>query len=144
MLNISDLTPPTITTLTASAPGNTVNYNGAGAQIVKSTIYSNLVFSGTGDKSITMSNDSTLTTGNLSIAPTGTARASVTGLNLAVNSLTLGGFGKNLGTWGSTSSAAGFQDDTFFAPTTGYLNVATDTAYRRPSISPRRCRATQQ
>jgi hypothetical protein len=127
VLNISDLTPPTITTLTVTVPGNTVNYNGAGAQTVRSMTYSNLVFSGTGDKSITMANGSTLTTGNLSIAPTGTARASITGPNLAVNSLTLGGFGKNLGTWGSTGSVAVFKDDTFFAPTAGYLNVATDT-----------------
>ena len=127
VLNISDLTPPTITTLTVSVPGNTVNYNGAGAQTVKAMIYSNLVFSGSGDKSITLPNGSTLTTGNLSIAPTGTARASITGPNLSVNSLALGGFGKNMGTWGSSSSAAGFTDDTFFAPTAGYLNVATDT-----------------
>ncbi len=127
VLNISDLTPPTITTLTVSVAGNTVNYNGAGAQTVRSMVYSNLVFSGSGDKSITMANGSTLTTGNLSIAPTGTARASITGPNLSVNSLTLGGFGKVNGTWGSTSSVASFTDDTFFAPTTGYLNVATDT-----------------
>jgi hypothetical protein len=127
VLNISDLTPPTITTFTVSVPGNTVNYNGAGAQTVKSMVYSNLVFSGSGDKSITMASGSTLTTGNLSIAPTGTARASITGPNLSVNSLTLGGFGKMNGTWGSTSSVAVFTNDTFFAPTTGYLNVATDT-----------------
>ena len=127
VLNISDLTPPTITTLTVTVPGNTVKYNGAGAQTVRSMTYNNLVFSGSGDKSITMASGSTLTTGNLSIAPTGTARASITGPNLSVNSLTLGGFGKNLGTWGSTSSVAVFKDDTFFAPTAGYLNVATDT-----------------
>jgi len=127
VLNISDLTPPTITTLTVTVPGNTVNYNGAGAQTVRSMIYSNLVFSGSGDKSITMANGSTLTMGNLSIAPTGTSRASITGPNLVVNSLTLGGFGKNSGPWGSTGSVAVFKDDTFFAPTAGYLNVATDT-----------------
>ena len=127
VLNITDLTPPTITTLTVTVAGNTVNYSGAGAQTVKSMTYSNLVFSGSGDKSITMASGSTLTTGNLSIAPTGTARASVTGPNLSVNSLTLGGFGKNMGTWGSTSSVATFKDDTFFAPTAGYLNVLTDT-----------------
>ena len=127
VLNISDLTPPNITTLTVTAAGNTVNYNGAGDQVVKPQTYSNLIFSGSGDKSITMADDSTLTTGNLSIAPTGTARASITGANLGVNSLTLGALGTINGTWGSTSSAATFTNDTFFAPTTGYLNVATDT-----------------
>ena len=126
VLNISDLTPPNITTLTVTEPGNTVNYNGIGDQTVKSQTYSNLVFSGSGDKSITMPNGSTLTTGNLSIAPTGTARASITGPNLSVNSLSLAGFGKINGTWGSASSVAANQNDTFFAPTTGYLNVATD------------------
>ena len=126
-LNISDLTPPSITTLTVTTPGNTVNYNGAGAQTVKPIVYSNLIFSGSGAKSITLPNGSTLTNGNLSIAPTGTATASITGPNLVVNSLTLGGFGKTSGTWGSTSSVATNKDNTFFAATTGYLNVTTDT-----------------
>ena len=127
VLNISDLTPPNISTLNVTAPGNTVNYSGAGDQTVKPITYSNLVFSGSGNKSITLPNGSTLANRNLSIAPTGTAKASITGPNLGVNSLSLGGFGKINGTWGSFSSAATFQDDTFFAPTTGYLNVATDT-----------------
>ncbi len=127
MLNISDLTPPNITTLTVTAPGNTVNYSGAGDQTVKSITYYNLIFSGSGNKSISMATGSTLANGNLSIAPTGTAKASITGQNLSVNSLTLGGFGKVNGTWGSSSSVAANQNDTFFAPTTGYLNVATDT-----------------
>jgi hypothetical protein len=127
VLNISDLTPPNITTLTVSVPGNTVNYNGAGDQTVKPIAYSNLVFSGSGEKSITMPNGSTLTNGNLSIAPTGTAKANITGPNLVVNSLTLAGFGKTSGTWGSTSSVAANTDDNFFALTTGYLNVTTDT-----------------
>ncbi len=127
VLNISDLTPPTITTLTLTAPGNTVNYSGNGDQTVKPQTYSNLIFSGSGDKSITMADDSTLATGNLSIAPTGTARAAITGANLGVNSLTLGVLGTINGTWGSSTSAATLTNDTFFAPTTGYLNVATDT-----------------
>ena len=127
VLNISDLTPPTITTLTVTTPGNTVNYSGAGDQTVKPQTYSTLIFSGSGDKFITMPDDSPLATGNLTIAPTGTARASITGANLGVNSLTLGGLGTMNGTWGSSTSAAAFPNDTFFAPTTGYLNVATDT-----------------
>jgi hypothetical protein len=127
VLNISDLTPPNITTLTVTAPGNTVNYNGAGDQTVTAMTYYNLIFSGSGNKSISLPNGSTLTTGNLSIAPTGTAKASITGPNLVVNSLTLGGLGKVNGTWGSTSSVATFTDDNFFALTAGYLNVATDT-----------------
>jgi hypothetical protein len=125
LLNISDLTPPSFATLTVTTPGNTVEYSGQGDQTVKSTTYSNLVFSGSGNKSISMSSGSTLATGNLSI--TETAKASITGQNLAVNSLSLGGFGKINGTWGSSSSAATNKDDTFFAATIGYLNVATDS-----------------
>src|SRR5215213_993044 len=127
LLSISDLTPPTITTLTVSAAGSTVNYSGAGAQTVKPITYSNLIFSGSGIKSITMSSGSTLANGNLNITSGGNVTASVTGTNLVVNSLSLGGFGKNSGTWGSTGSAAGNKDDNFFALKTGYLNITTDT-----------------
>ena len=127
VLKISDLLPPNITTFTISAPGNTVNYNGLGDQTVKSTTYSNLILSGSGNKSISMTTGSTLATGNVSIAPSGTAKANITGQNLAVNGLALGGSGKINGTWGSTASAAGNKDDTFFTLTNGYLNVATDT-----------------
>ena len=126
-LNILMLSVPHFHTLTVSAPGNTVNYGGAGAQTVKHITYSNLVFSGSGTKSITMPSGSTLANGNLSIAPTGTATASVIGPNLSVNHLTLAGAGKTSGTWGSTSSAAANQDNTFFALTSGYLNVTNDT-----------------
>jgi hypothetical protein len=89
-------------------------------------LYSNLVLSGSGNKIISLSSNSTLTTGNLSIAPTGTAKASISGLNLTVDSLTLGGFGKSNGTWGSTTSVATNKDDTFFAGI-GYVTVTTDS-----------------
>ena len=128
VLNISALgTPPNISTFTVTAPGNTVNYTGAGDQAVIPTTYSNLIFSGSGDKSVTMPDNSTLTNGALSIAPTGTARAAINGANLGVNSLTLGDLGTINGTWGSSASTATFTNNTFFAPPTGYLNVATDT-----------------
>jgi hypothetical protein len=114
-----------ITTLTATAAGNTVNYTGAG-QTVKATTYSNLIFSGSGAK--TMATGISVN-GNLSIAPTGSASASVgTGLNLPVGSLTLGGLGRVNGTWGSTTAtSATYQNNTYFAGTTGYLIVSTDT-----------------
>ena len=132
-LNILDLTVPHFHTLTISAPGNTVNYSGAGAQTVKPITYSNLVFSGSGAKSITMPSGSTLASGTLGIAPTGgTAIASITGQNLLVEHLTLGGSGVASGTWGSTSSTATNQNDTYFASTTGFLNVTNDS--RTPQI----------
>ncbi len=56
-----------ITTLTATAVGNTINYTGAAAQTVKAITYYNLGFSGAGIKTavgnITANNDFTLTTG---------------------------------------------------------------------------------
>ena len=127
VLNILALNPvPHFHSLTVSAAGNTVNYGGDGAQTVKPITYNNLVFSGAGTKSITMPSNSTLANGNLSIAPTGSAKAGITGLNLSVNHLTLGGVGKAPGTWGSTTSAAANQDNNFFTATTGYLNVTND------------------
>ncbi|MFN9581643.1 MAG: hypothetical protein ACK566_03105, partial [Bacteroidota bacterium] len=49
-LNISAATVPTISNLTVSVAGNTVNYSGAGAQTVIPTTYSNLILSGSGVK----------------------------------------------------------------------------------------------
>jgi len=119
-LNISGTSG--ITTLTATASGNTVNYNGS-VQTVKATTYNKIALSGSGPKSMATG---TSVTGNLSIAPTGTATASVgTGLNLTVNSLTLGGVNQASGTWGSSSSSATHKNDTYFAATTGILTVTT-------------------
>ena len=122
-LNIGGIS--TINSLIATALGNTVNYTG-GAQAVKATTYRNLIFSGTGLKSMA---SGTSASGDLSIAPTGTAKASVGDtLNLTVNSLTLGGIGTNFGTWGSTASPATNQNNTYFdSLTTGILTTATDT-----------------
>ena len=64
----------TITTLDASTnSGNTVNYNGA-AQAVRAITYSNLIFSGSLAKTVAAG---TSVSGNLSIAPTGTATANI-------------------------------------------------------------------
>jgi hypothetical protein len=126
-LNIFALNVPHFGTLTVSAAGNTVNYGGAGAQTVKRITYNNLTFSGSGTKSSNIASDSTLANGTLSIAPTGTAIASVgIGTNISVNHLSLGGLGQAPGTWGSSASAATNKNDTYFAPTTGYLNIIND------------------
>ena len=44
---------PGITTLNTSTAGNTVNYNSAGAQTIRSATYSNLILSGSGTKTLT-------------------------------------------------------------------------------------------
>ena len=112
---------------------STVEYDMPGDQTVFAETYGNLIFSGSGDKSMA---GGTSVGGNLSIPPTGTAKASVgTGLNLPVGSLTLGGLGTASGTWGSTTAtSAAYQDDNYFAATTGYLTVSSDTRLT-PSIT---------
>lgn len=117
-------TPSANVTLNASASGNTVNYNGED-QTVNPASYTNLIFSGTGEKSIITG---TSVSGNLSIAPTGSATANIgAGLTITANSLTLGGLGRINGTWGSTSSAATNKINTYFSATTGILSITADT-----------------
>jgi len=125
VLNISTTpTVPTFTTLTVTAAGNTVNYNGDGNQVIKAITYSNLILSGSGTKTIGTTANGTLTTGIFSIVPTGNAKARITNTNVAVNSLKLGNVGALAGTWGSTSSIAANTDNNYFEATSGYVNVA--------------------
>uniref|UniRef100_UPI002FDB029F beta strand repeat-containing protein n=1 Tax=Flavobacterium sp. TaxID=239 RepID=UPI002FDB029F len=121
-------TVPTITTLTVTAAGNTVNYTGSGNQTVINAAYKNLGLSGSGVK--TLSGTVTIAT-NLSISGTATASLN-TGTTYTVGTLKLGGYGKNSGTWGSTSSAASNQTNTYFAATTGIVSVTTDS---RPVVT---------
>lgn len=124
VLNITALTVPAFTTLTVSAAGNTINYNGAGTQAVKAVAYSNLILSGGGDKTIA---SGTSITGNIGIAPTGSATASIgAGLSINAGSLSLAGAGTVSGSWGSSSSSATNQNNTYFAATTGLINVSTN------------------
>ncbi len=117
------LTGNTLSTFIAGT--GTIEYNSAGAQTVPPLAYDNLIFSGSGAKSMSAG---TSISGNLSIAPTGSATASIgAGLNLSVGTLTLGGLGRISGIWGSTSSTATFQNNTYFSATTGRITVSTDT-----------------
>ncbi|CAN5619087.1 hypothetical protein BH11BAC5_BH11BAC5_19770 [soil metagenome] len=110
--------------LIATAAGNTVRYTAAGAQTVKATTYSNLVLAGSGAKSI--SSATIAVAGNFSVV-TGALANIGNGLTINAGSLTLGGLNKIGGTWGSTLSSATHTDNTYFAATTGILNVAGDT-----------------
>ncbi|MGA7193981.1 MAG: hypothetical protein WBW94_10135, partial [Anaerolineales bacterium] len=109
-------------TLTATAVGNTVNYNAAGAQTVKVTAYDQLVLSGSGIKTIgavTFANANS----QLSIDPSGTATATLSA-SLSANGLILGGVGQAAGTYGSTASSATNKSNTYFtAGTTTILTV---------------------
>ena len=89
---------------TLSSATGTVNYNGAGAQTVLALAYNNLTLSGSGAK--TMGTGISVT-GKLTIAPTGSAFASVAnGAHLRVRGLTLGAVNQVNGTWGSSGSTA--------------------------------------
>ncbi|MDD5571284.1 MAG: T9SS type A sorting domain-containing protein [Bacteroidales bacterium] len=122
-LNISGtITNPSRFVLTATASGNTVNYNGA-AQAVKAVNYYNLTLSGSGDKTFSVAET---ISGTLSI--NGTAKAALAvATNSTANELILGGVGEAAGTWGSTNSIATNKNDTYFALSTGYVTVSTTT-----------------
>ena len=109
--------------LTTSANPNTVNYNGT-AQTVYATTYNNLTLSGSGTKTI----GTGITIGSvLSIAPTGSAKATIGISNINVPQLFLGGFGKNSGVWNSTNASG-------FINTGGTITVSIDSR-TTPSIT---------
>ena len=111
-----------ITTITATAAGNTVNYNGGAAQTVKVITYSNLTLSGSGIKTIGTATNGTLTTGTFSIDPSGTATASITNKNIGVYTLVITGSTKAVGTWGyGPANPPANRDTSHFANTTGYV-----------------------
>ncbi|MEI8114709.1 MAG: hypothetical protein WCI54_13825, partial [Bacteroidia bacterium] len=112
----------TAATGTLTQGTGTVEYYAVGAQTVGDFTYNNLTLSGSGAKSIVTG---TSITGNLSIS--GATASVAAGQNIPVGSLTLGGLGRDNGTWGSNTSAATFKDNTYFAPTNGIVTVATDT-----------------
>ena len=74
-----------ITTLTATATGNTVDYNGIGAQTVKATTYSNLILQGSGAKTFPAGT----TTVNSLLSLEGTSTATLTGTITYLNSATI-------------------------------------------------------
>ncbi|MEI7527008.1 MAG: invasin domain 3-containing protein, partial [Mariniphaga sp.] len=120
----------TISTLTATANGNTINYTGA-AQTVFPTTYNNLTLSGTGAKVINTAASGTLANGTLNIdhSSSGTATASVTNTSIGVHELRFSNALQSAGTWGSTSSSATHTDNAnFTSGVTGYLNSSNGTA----------------
>lgn len=126
--------PASYTTHSLGA-SSTVDYYSGSAQTVAVEAYGNLIFSGT--TTVKTLQAGTSVAGNLSIAPSGSATASVgAGLTLTVNSLTLGGNSVVAGTWGSTTaSSAANQNDTYFESTTGKLNVTTGVSATRLMVT---------
>ncbi|TRX33532.1 T9SS sorting signal type C domain-containing protein [Flavobacterium sp. ZT3R18] len=101
----------------------TVQYDRGGAQTVADGTYNNLNLAGTGIKTF---GGTTIIGGNLTIA-TGVSANLGTGFIHPANSLTLGLSTTSSGTWGSTTSTALNKNNTFFAATTGVINVSTTT-----------------
>lgn len=118
------ITAPRLGSFTSGA--GTIEYDRAGNQTIYATNYFNLTLSGSGAKSIL---NGTSVSGALSIAPTGSATASIAaGRNILVGGLLLGGVNQVCGTWGSTSSTASYKNSTFFVATTGFVTVGTVSA----------------
>ncbi|WP_264565882.1 T9SS sorting signal type C domain-containing protein [Flavobacterium sp. N3904] len=121
-LNISIAPVPTISTLTATFAGNTVNYSGA-AQTVIATTYSNLRLSGSGTKTFA----GATTVDNGLIIDTGVVASLGTNNHTALT-LSLNAIGQNSGSYGSSASAATYKNSTFFGVVgLGQLNVANFT-----------------
>ncbi|MDO8965268.1 S-layer family protein, partial [Algoriphagus sp.] len=120
--NSSNLTPSVT---------STVNFNGSANQTIAALNYGNLILSGSGTKSFS---SGISINGNLSVASGAIANLGSITTHTA-GSLTLGGLGTDDGTWGSTSSTATFQNNTFFAATVGRITVNTDTR-ATPTVTP--------
>lgn len=100
----------------------TVEWNSSGAQTIALVAYNNLVLSGGNTKTFS---GATAIGGYLSIAA-GTV-ANLGTFTSSAETMDLGGEGVADGSWGSSSSAATFTNNTFFAATSGIINIATLT-----------------
>lgn len=102
---------------------STIDLNGAAQTIggTNSTTFNDLTLSGSGTKTFAVSTaiGGTLNIGNGIIADLGTFT------DHSTNALSLGNVGQAAGTWGSTTSAAVNQNNTYFAATTGIITAAT-------------------
>ncbi len=112
---------------TVDNTGSLINFFGTDASIggSNSTIFNDVSFTGTGTMTLALE---TFINGDLSI-DAGVVADLGTVITHTANTLTLGGVSQASGTWGSSSSAATNIDDTFFAATSGILNVASATFY---------------
>ena len=104
--------------------GGTVTFNGTAQSITGATTFYDLALTNSGVK--TFSSNVTVSD-NLSIA-SGVSANLGTGGSHTANSLTLNNLGTLDGTWGSTTSAATYKNNTYFGATTGIVTVGTNTA----------------
>lgn len=108
---------------TLAAGTSRVIFNGPSAQNIPAITFNNLELQGGGDKIFTGSGN---ITGNLTIS--GSAVARLGSSNRTAATLTLGGAGQSIGSYGSTASLAAFKNATFFGTAdTGILSITTST-----------------
>ena len=122
----------TTTTRSFSTEANYI-YNGTADQNTGTGLpatVSNLTFNNSG-KTVTF-NTARIITNNFSIT-SGTKANLAAGLSHTAGTLTLGGSGTAAGSWGSTSSSATHEKDTYFAATTGIVNVSVGSC-TNPSV----------
>ncbi|WP_310557642.1 MBG domain-containing protein [Flavobacterium sp.] len=121
----------TMTGGTLIPASGTVYYSGTFNQTVGSYGYSNLVLKGSLIKTV----PATVTiSSNLWIDEAASASLA-TGITYVVGTLTLGCRDSEDGTWGSTMSGPTYPNDVYFQPTTGIINVSTDTSLKIPATA---------
>ncbi len=105
-----------------TANAGTVNFGAAGNQTVATnSIFFNLSFSGSGNKTLT---NVTTISNNLSISGSAVADLGNGATDHTSKSLTLGGSNQASGTWGGTAASPNFVNNTYFLSTaTRSLNV---------------------
>lgn len=82
----------------------------------------NLTLSGSGTKTFSAA---TTISGNLSIISGVVANLGT--FSSTANTMSIGGEGVESGSWGSSSSAATYKNDTYFSATIGIINITTST-----------------
>lgn len=108
---------------TLSAGTSLVIFSSPSSQNIPAITFTNLELKGVGNKFFTGSQN---ISGNLSIS--GSAVARLGGSNRTANTLTLGGTGQPIGSYGSTASVAAFKNATYFGTAdTGILIITTSS-----------------
>lgn len=109
--------------------GGTFTSGSGGVTITGTAASQNIsAFTTTGTLSITKTSGIAVLTGAVNCGPLILSATSLLDLGTFTSSastMSLGGSGVINGSWGSSSSSATYENDTYFAPTTGLINIAT-------------------
>ncbi len=119
--------------------GSTIIFNNTNPQTINASTFNNLTLSGSGTKTIggELAVGGTLAINSGGVADLATHTSSA-------GSLTLGGTGQGAGSWGSSASPATYNNDTYFALTTGIINVGLPSAWTMSSWGNRKSHIVNQ